>query len=269
MQAQDIFRPGLMEGRTAYVAGGTSGINWGIAARFAQLGARVVVVGRDAERAAAAAARIGPTDRALGLAADVRDAAAVRASQEATVAAFGPIDIVIAGAAGNFLAPATGMSANGFRTVVDIDLMGTFNVFRQGHDLLRAPGASLIAITAGLARRPKPMQAHACAAKAGVDQLVRVLAMEWGGAGIRVNAISPGPIEGTEGVRRMAPTPEARQGRMARIALHRYGEVSEIADCAVFLCSSAAAYITGAVIDCDGGHVLGDASQQDLAQGTA
>lgn len=266
--AADVFRADLLAGRTAFVAGGSSGIGRGIAARFVQLGARVAVVGRDGERARAAAAAVGSTDRVLGLSADVRDAAAVRAALQTTAEAFGAIDIVIAAAAGNFLAPATGLSANGFRTVVDIDLMGTFNVFRQGHDLLRRPGASLIAISAGLARRAKPLQAHACAAKAGVEQLVRVLAMEWGADGIRVNAISPGPIDGTEGVRRTAPDAEARQRREERIALHRYGEVAEVADCAVFLCCRASAYITGTVIDCDGGHVLGDASVRDAARGT-
>ncbi|CAN5223288.1 SDR family oxidoreductase [soil metagenome] len=264
----DVFRPGLLTGRHAYVSGGTNGINWGIARRMVELGARVVVVGRDAARAEAAAARIGSPRQALGLAADVRQPDAVRASMEQGCAAFGPLDIVIAGAAGNFIAPAMAMSSNGFRTVVDIDLMGTFNVFRHCRDLLQTPGASLIAITAGLAHRPKTMQAHACAAKAGINQLVRVLAMEWGPDGVRVNAISPGPIDGTEGASRMAPTEQARAGRIRRIALRRYGEISEVADCAVFLSSPAAAYITGTVLDCDGGYQLGDASDMDPVHGT-
>lgn len=266
--AAGIFRAGLLAGRHAYVSGGTRGINFGIARRFVQLGARVTVVGRDAQRAEAAAAQLGEPDRALGLAADVRDYDAVEASLRLAVDRHGPLDIVVAGAAGNFVAPAMGMSAKGFRTVVDIDLMGTFHVFRASRERLRAPGASLIAITAGLAHRPKPMQAHACAAKAGVNQLVRVLAMEWGPDGVRVNAISPGPIDGTEGARRMAPTDAARDGRIGRIALRRYGEIDEVADCAVFLASDAAAYITGTVLDCDGGYQLGDATRVEVTEGT-
>lgn len=263
-----IFRAGLLAGRHAYISGGTRGINFGIAQRYCELGARVTVVGRDAQRAQEAARRLGGPERALGFSVDVRDYDAVHQSLQQACDAHGPLDIVVAGAAGNFVAPAMGMSAKGFRTVVDIDLMGTFHVFRAARELVRAPGASMIAITAGLAHRPKPMQAHACAAKAGVNQLVRVLAMEWGPEGVRVNAISPGPIEGTEGAERMAPTEAARQGRVERIALRRYGRVEEVADCAAFLASDSATYITGTILDCDGGYQLGDATRVEISEGT-
>lgn len=131
------FQPDLMTARTVFVAGGTSGINLGIARRFTELGAHVAVLGRDAVKAKAAAESIGPA--AIGLNADVRDYDMVRAAMEQAAAELGPLDVVFSGAAGNFLAPALGMSANGFRTVVDIDLNGTFNVFRSCHDLLRKP----------------------------------------------------------------------------------------------------------------------------------
>jgi short chain dehydrogenase len=174
------FRDGLLDGKVAFIAGGTSGINLGIAKRFAQLGAKVAVCGRDPDKAARAAAKVGHD--AIGLSADVRDFGAIRGAMEQTRSTFGALDIVISGAAGNFLAPALGMSANAFKTVVDIDLLGTFNVFRGCHDLL-APDASLIAITAGQAVNAMQLQAHACAAKAGINQLVRVLALEWHFAG--------------------------------------------------------------------------------------
>jgi len=251
------FRDGLFHGRTAFVAGGTSGINLGIAARLAELGARVVVAGRNIDRAAAAAVQIG--GEARGVSCDVRDYAAVRAALATMTDDWGPLDIVIAGAAGNFLATAASLSANGFRTVVDIDLNGTFNVFRASHDLLRKPGASLIAVTAGQAVTPVMLQAHACAAKAGVNQLVRVLAMEWGREGVRVNAICPGPINGTEGMARLAQETGPKIATPEQIPLRRFGEIWEVAEAAVFLCSSAAAYVTGAVLDCDGGQQLGDA----------
>lgn len=260
------FRDNLLAGKSAFVAGGTSGINLGIAKRFAQLGAKVSVVGRNPEKAQNAAKEIGRD--ALGLSADVRDFTAIRAAMEAVVAHQGALDIVVSGAAGNFLAPALGMSANAFRTVVDIDLNGTFNVFRGCYDLLNTPGASLIAITAGQAVNASTLQAHACAAKAGINQLVRVLAMEWG-PDVRVTGISPGPIANTEGMARLAPNAAAREGHYARIPMKRWGEIDEIAEAAVFLCSDAAQYITGTILDVDGGSQLGDASPRSLERGMA
>lgn len=259
------FKDNLLAGKTAFIAGGTSGINLGIAKRYAELGAKVAVAGRDPEKAARAAAEIGAG--ALGLSCDVRDYAQVRAALEQTRDQFGELDIVVSGAAGNFVAPALGMSANGFKTVVDIDLNGTFHVFRACYDLLRRPGASLIAITAGQAVNPSMMQAHVCAAKAGINQLIRVLAMEWGPSGVRVNGISPGPISGTEGMARLAPTPEAEKALTSRIPLRRYGQISEVAESAVFLVSDSAAYVSGTILDCDGGSQLGDARDRDLGQG--
>ncbi|QDM41328.1 SDR family oxidoreductase [Altererythrobacter sp. TH136] len=258
------FRDGLLAGKVAFVAGGTSGINLGIAKRLAELGAKVAVCGRDAEKAARAAGEIGGD--ALGLSADVRDYGAIRAALEQTAGDFGLLDIVIAGAAGNFLAPALGMSANAFKTVVDIDLLGTFNTLRACHDLLNKPGASLIAITAGQADQAMALQIHACAAKAGVNQVVRTLAIEWG-PDVRVNGISPGPIAGTEGMERLSPNPGMKEASESRIPMKRWGEIGEIADAAAFLCSPAASYITGAILDVDGGSSVGDAGRMDLARG--
>ena len=260
------FKDNLLEGKVVFIAGGTSGINLGIAKRMAQLGAQVAVCGRNPEKAANAAREIGRD--ALGLSADVRDFGAIRGALEQTRNRFGPLDIVVSGAAGNFLAPVLGMSANAFKTVVDIDLLGTFNVFRACHDLLSVPGASLIAITAGQAVNPMQLQAHACAAKAGINQLVRVLALEWGGD-VRVNGISPGPIEGTEGMARLAPDPATKAMHFERIALKRWGYIDEIAEGAVFLCSDAAKYITGTILDIDGGSQLGDATQRNVERGLA
>ncbi len=262
---QSPFRDNILAGKVAFVAGGTSGINLGIAKRFAALGAKVAVCGRDPEKAARAAAEVGPG--ALGLSADVRDYGAIRAAMERVRHELGPMDIVISGAAGNFLAPALGMSANAFKTVVDIDLNGTFNVFRGCHDLLAEP-ASLIAITAGQAVNAMQLQAHVCAAKAGINQLVRTLALEWGPQ-VRVNGISPGPIAGTEGMARLAPDPATRTRHFDRIAMKRWGEIEEIAECAVFLCSGAAGYITGTILDCDGGSQVGDASTRSVEHGLA
>ncbi len=171
--------------------------------------------------------------------------------------AFGGLDIVVAGQAGNFYAPALGMSAKGFRTIIDIDLNGTFNVFRASYEHLRRPGASLIAITAPEAVRPLHFQAHVCAAKAGINMLIKVLALEWGPTGVRVNGISPGPIEGSWGMKNVAAPTEDIVERIAKaMPLGRWGTESEIADSALFLGSDAAAYVTGTVLDTDGGAAI-------------
>jgi NAD(P)-dependent dehydrogenase (short-subunit alcohol dehydrogenase family) len=262
---KDIISDGACAGKTVFVAGGSSGINLGIAERFAALGARIALISRTEARVMGAAQGIVASGGvALGLVADVRDYDAVERALARTAAELGPIDVVISGAAGNFLAPVLGMSANGFRTVVEIDLIGTFNVFRASWDHIRRPGASLIAITAGQAVRPTMFQAHACAAKAGVNILTQTLAMEWGPAGVRVNAIAPGPIADTEGMARLAASAEATASLQARIPLRAYGTKRDIADMAVFLASGNAAYVTGAILDCDGGSVLGDASADAL-----
>lgn len=242
--------------RSIFISGGTSGINLGIAKGFAEAGDRVLVFGRDPAKAEAAAAEIG--HGAIHGAADVRDAAALRTLFASAAQEIGAPSVVIAGAAGNFMAPAVGISPNGFKTVVDIDLLGTYNVFRVAFDLCMRP-ASFIAITAPQAQQPLPQQVHVCAAKAGVNMVVKVLAMEWGQAGIRVNAISPGPIAGTEGVERMAPDAAAKAHWVERTALRRFGTAGDIAEAAKFLSSDAARYITGTILDCDGGMKLGDA----------
>lgn len=245
------------KGRTVFVAGGSSGINLGIADAFARHGASVAILSRSQERIDTALAQLrAHRGAAEGYSADVRDATAVADALRLAHARFGPIDVLVSGAAGNFLAPALGMSANGFKTVIDIDLLGSFNVLRAAHEFLRKPGASVISISASQAFVPTPYQAHVCAAKAGVDMLTRTLAMEWGGDGIRVNSIVPGPIEGTEGIRRLAPNDAERARMTERVPLRRYGSLDDIAGIAMVLSSPLGAYITGVVLPVDGGISL-------------
>ena len=248
---------GKFAGKHVFVAGASSGINLGIAHGFAAEGAKVTVLSRSADKIEAAAAGLRETGaEAIGIACDVRDFAGLEAAYAEATAKFGPVDVLISGAAGNFLAPAAKLSANAFKTVVDIDLLGTFNVFRASWDHLVKPGASLIAITAGQGVHPSAFQIHACAAKAGVEMLARTLAIEWGGAGVRVNGLAPGPIDDTEGMRRIAPTPEIRARIEAAVPLGRYGTKDEMADVALFLASPAATYVSGAVWVADGGQSL-------------
>ena len=252
-----IFRDRLLAGKTAFVTGGGSGIGQRMAERFAEHGAKVMLVGRKQEKLDAAASAIqssGGTAATASL--DVRDYPAVEAALQKTSDQFGEIDILVCGAAGNFPAPVLGMSANGFKAVIDIDLLGTFNTCRAAYVHLRKPGAAIISISASHASMPIANQSHVCAAKAGVDLLTRTLAIEWGPAGIRANCITPGPTDDTEGMRRLAPTPEIRRRVEDAVPLRRFGTKDELADLALFLCSDAAAYITGAVYVCDGGQSL-------------
>ncbi len=259
--------PDILAGKTAFVAGASSGINLEVARQFAAHGAKVAILSRSPEKISAAAKALQDEGhQAIGIACDVRDYAGLEAAYAQTVAAFGKIDVVLSGAAGNFLAPALGMSANAFKTVIDIDLLGTFNVFRASFEHLNRPGASLITITAGQAVRPMMFQIHACAAKAGVNMVTKCLAMEWGPAGVRVNAISPGPIADTEGMARLAPDPEMEVRTKARIALRDYGTKSDIAEMALFLASERAQYITGSIFNVDGGSELGDATANAIPE---
>jgi NAD(P)-dependent dehydrogenase (short-subunit alcohol dehydrogenase family) len=253
----EVFAAKLLAGKNALITGGGSGINLAIAQRFAEQGARVALIGRTKEKLDAAAGQITKAGgTASGHPADVRDYDALAAAIKSARDTHGEIDLVVCGAAGNFPAPALGMSANGFKAVVDIDLLGTFNTCRAAFEHLRRPGASIINMSATQAFTPMAMQVHVCAAKAGVDMLTKCLAIEWGAEGVRVNSIAPGAVDDTEGMRRLAPTPEIRKQLTHAIPLKRFASKGEIADLAVFLCSDAAKFITGAVVVCDGGQSL-------------
>lgn len=241
-------------GQNVIVFGGTSGINLGIAIGFAKAGARVAVCSRSQDKVDAAVETLkSHGSDAVGYSLDVRVIEDVKAALSDFHSKAGDIDVVISGAAGNFPAPALGMSANGFKSVVDIDLLGTFHVLQSCFDTLKKPGASVINISAPQAFIPMMMQSHVCAAKAGVDMLTKTLAQEWGPMGVRVNSISPGPIDKTEGMARLAPTEAMRQSTVQSVPMKRMGEVEDIADAALFLSSPAASYISGIVLPVDGG----------------
>jgi NAD(P)-dependent dehydrogenase (short-subunit alcohol dehydrogenase family) len=256
-----VFRGDVLAGRVAFITGGSSGINKAIARRYVEHGARVVLVARDPAKLEIAAAELDAVaaGSAAGFAADVRDLTAVEAAARAGCERFGRYDVVIAGAAGNFPAPAARLSSNGFAAVVDIDLKGTFHTFRACHPWLN-PGARLIAISAPQAQVPMEYQAAACSAKAGIEMLVRTLALEWGGLeGTRVNALSPGLVAGTYGAEIFLQ----HAGEAAMVGAQpvpRLATLQEVADAAVFLASPLGDYITGHVLAVDGGLSLASAT---------
>lgn len=254
----DALRPDLFARHTVFVTGGGSGINLGVARAYARLGAAVGICGRNAERLEQARATLADAGaRAVTTAvADVRDADAVEAALDQAQTELGAMNTLVCGAAGNFLAPAEELSPNGFRAVVDIDLQGSFHASRAAFAQLRETGGDVVMISAVHAVQAFAGQAHVCAAKAGVEQLMRTLALEWGRHGIRANAIEPGPVEDTEGVRRLLPGDAAE--RAARIVpLGRLGRTADIGAAAAFLSSPLAAYVSGTVLTVDGGGSLG------------
>src|SRR5271166_2976371 len=250
----------LFQGKTVFITGGGSGINLGVARNFAALGAHLAICGRTQDKLDAAVSELSALNacaggRTLAAVADVRDPAALAAAIARTQSELGAIDVLVAGAAGNFLCPAEALSPNGFKTVVDIDLLGAFHAAREAFEQLKATRGCIIFISAGQAFVPHAYQAHVGAAKAGIDNLMKNLALEWGRHGIRANSIVPGPIEGTEGMRRLS-TPDNDARHKEVIPLRRYGQPDEIGQAAVFLASPLAAYITGAILCVDGGSSL-------------
>lgn len=257
-RAGSVFRDDLFEGKVAFVTGGGSGICRGITEALMAHGADAVITSRNQERLdeASGALAAATGHRCMGVACDVREPETVEAALDAALEAFGRIDIVVNGAAGNFLAPAAQLSYNAFRTVIAIDTLGTYNVSRAAFDkALKAGGGVIVNVSATLHYGATPLQTHAAAAKAAVDSMTRTLALEWGPLGIRVVGVAPGPIAGTEGVDRLLPK-HLKDKAEKQIPLRRMGRIDEIANVCVFLCSDAASLVTGETVVADGGAWL-------------
>jgi NAD(P)-dependent dehydrogenase (short-subunit alcohol dehydrogenase family) len=244
----------LLKGKTVFVTGGGSGINLGIARNFAAVGASVAICGRTQERLDKAAEELRALDaKVFAKVADVRHMPALQAAIDETRTALGPIDVLVCGAAGNFLCRAEDMSPNGFKSVVDIDLIGSFNASRAAFTQLKETRGTILFVTAGMAYMPYAFQVHVGAAKAGIEAMMKNLALEWGRHGIRSCSIVPGPIAGTEGMSRLSDPAELR---LDRIPMQRLGTVDDIGMAAVLLASPMASYITGAQLIVDGGSGL-------------
>lgn len=258
MHALEWFPRDLLAGKTAFITGGGSGINLGIARAYNALGANVAICGRSQHKldeAAALLRGVNAQGRVLARAADVRAPDQLQVAFRACQDELGPIDILVCGAAGNFLVAAEKLSPNGFKTVIEIDLLGSFHAARLAFEQLRATRGCLLFISASMGQTAHAYQVHVGAAKAGIDMMMRNLAVEWGSYGIRVNSIVPGAIADTEGVRRLT-TPESAANLARENPLRRLGTIDDIANAAVLLVSPLAAYINGIVLPVDGGQGL-------------
>ncbi|KAL7413700.1 hypothetical protein BDY24DRAFT_387824 [Mrakia frigida] len=250
-----VFKSDIFKGKVVFCTGGRSGICYEIVERMMSLGCSSAIVGRDAKGLAeSASALTSSTSQAcLPCPADVRDPKAMVKAVEDCINKFGKIDFVICGAAGNFLSPIEMLSVNAFRTVIEIDLLGTYNTIKATLPHVRSSKGSYVHISATLHYRGTPYQAHVSAAKAGVDALSNVLAVEEGPRGVRSNVIAPGPIGETTGMQRLG-TKDGQNALEKEIPLGRMGKKGDIASMAVFLFSEEAAWISGQIFVVDGGH---------------
>lgn len=252
-----VFDKDALAGRVALITGGGSGIGFGIAKVFAAHGAKLILASRDQEKLDKAVAEITAMGgEAIAVQTDVRSYDAVEQAVRTGVEHFGGVDVMIANAAGNFVVPASDMSPNAWKVVIDIDLNGTFYCAKAAYEALKQSrfGGRFLAISTTRALEGWPGCAHAGAAKAGIMSLIRTLASEWGPDGIRCNTIAPGAIGDTEGVKRIYEDQGAAASQLSSIPLGTFGKTADIADAAVFLCSDAGSYITGIDLVVDGGR---------------
>ncbi|KAF9950059.1 hypothetical protein BGZ65_006887, partial [Modicella reniformis] len=218
-----IFKEDILKGKVAFVTGGGSGICKGMAEALVRHGAKVTIVSRTFSKLEAAAKemRASTGGEIFAVAADVRDPKQVQAAVDKHIAHYGRLDILINGAAGNFLSLSQHLSFNAFRSVIEIDLIGTFNTAKCCFPHLKASKGSIINVSATLHYNGQVFQSHASAAKAGVDALTLVWANEWGPLGIRCNSIAPGPIANTVGMAKLSPD----GGDAVRIPIGRMGQI--------------------------------------------
>lgn len=259
VSSESIFRADLFKGKVLFCTGGGSGICKAMTETMMRHGANAVIVGRKIDRLTQSAADLQKSTgkKCLPAQADVRRPQELKDAVAKTIEAFGRIDYVICGAAGNFLATIDGMSENAFKTVIEIDTLGTFHTVKATLPYIRESKGSYIHVSAMLHYRGTPFQVHVSAAKAAVDALSAVLAVEEGPKGVRSNVIAPGPIGETEGWDRLSN--KANGSAHGNFPLGRVGHLKDIENATVFLFSDAAANITGQILPVDGAftHVVG------------
>ncbi|KAJ4241703.1 peroxisomal 2 4-dienoyl-CoA reductase sps19 [Fusarium falciforme] len=264
----DVWRDGLFENKVVFCTGGNGTICSAQVKALVYLGANACIVGRNVSKTGAMAQEIAaerPGARVLGLGGvDVRDAKRLQDAADRCASELGAIDYVIAGAAGNFLAPVRELSPNAFKSVIDIDVLGSYNTVKatlphliqsasknsamanKGTRRTPSSGGKIVFISATMHYTGTPLQAHVCAAKAAVDALAHAICIEQGPLGVTSNVISPGPIADTEGTSRLFT--EEKQSLVRQIPAGRLGSISDIADATIYLFSNAGNYVNGEIL---------------------
>ncbi|WPH02743.1 peroxisomal 2,4-dienoyl-coa reductase sps19 [Acrodontium crateriforme] len=281
-----VWRDGIFENKVLFCTGGAGTICSMQVRAFVALGGNACIIGRNpekTERGAADIALVRPGAKVIGLVADVRDVKALEDAANRCVKELGSLDFAIAGAAGNFLAPMAQLSSNAFKTVMDIDAVGSYNTAKavlphlvksaQKHKNTGAAqptgtGGRIIFVSASFHFTGKPLQAHVAAAKAAVDQISHAVGIEYGPYGITSNIITPGPIANTEGMARLSKAdPESQKKFAKKIPVGRYGQVKEIADATVYLFAETGSYVNANTLVVDGGQwrVTGAADSESWA----
>eukprot|EP00026_Physarum_polycephalum_P014073 Phypoly_transcript_14545.p1 GENE.Phypoly_transcript_14545~~Phypoly_transcript_14545.p1 ORF type:complete len:308 (+),score=47.69 Phypoly_transcript_14545:92-925(+) len=255
MASSSPFKNDVLKGKVALVSGGGSGINFGIVRSLGLHGSKVAIMGRRKEVLDKAVAKLQSEGvEAFGIQGDVRNFVDCEKVVAGTIAKFGKIDILVNGAAGNFLCAPEDLSVNGFKTVMEIDAIGTFHMSKAAFESLKATKGVILNISATLHYTTTYYQIHASAAKAAVDSMTRSLAVEWGKYGIRTVGIAPGPIADTEGMDRLSGG-AGLEDMAKKIPLRRVGKIEDIAQAALYL-TAAGSYVNGHTIVVDGGSWL-------------
>ncbi|CAI9726295.1 Hypothetical predicted protein [Octopus vulgaris] len=255
-----LYHPDLLKNKVAFITGGGSGICFTIAEIFMRHNCDTVIASRKLEKLVKSAEILEKATgkQCLPIQADVRKPHEIQNAVDKALQKFGKIDIVINGAAGNFLCLASDMSFHAFQTIQEIDTMGTFNVSKVVYEkYMKDHGGVILNITATQHYRGVPMQCHVGAAKSAIEALTKHLAVEWGPNGVRVLCLAPGPVSNSEGYRRLV-SPEISEAVLREhVPIGQIATRSDIANIAVFLVSKAAELLTGVTVVADGGQWMG------------
>lgn len=257
-----MFESNLLQSKRILITGGGTGLGKGMASRFLELGATVYICGRREEVLKSTVAELSAKGPIHALSCDVRSLEAVEGMID-KIWSSGPLDILVNNAAGNFISRTEDLSPNAWQSVISIVLMGTLNCTTAcGRRWLNSKHkGTILSISATYAPVGSAYVVPSAVSKAGVEALMRSLAVEWGNRGIRMNAIAPGPIPTQGAFSRVLPHPGLEKLALDRNPLHRFGTVEELANLAAFLVSDNSGYINGEVIRMDGGEFLQGAGE--------